>query len=609
MDRSLSPTDGQSERRPPSLGWFLTVALLLTVWVFHTAGRAGFCPADEGFVLAQARRLWNGQVPHRDFITPRPAGSAVLHLIDFLIPLPLLEASRLISLLEIVLYSTVLAALVLRRGPQRWSIVEIIAWAASVLVNLHGFPLMAWYTIDGILLVALGIATVDRGVLRSKRWLVVLGFVLLGAAPLTKQSFFAAPLLGVLRVLWGSPGAGMRARLQTIVLATVIGTFPGLLYVGIVAAAGGSQDMLAQLLGAAPVLGAPLLVPLLAPLRQPLLELAALLIALTASDLVAERVSARRDLATTFSLVLRAVATYAILALPLRAELGWAIPGNLWGARLFWALALIVLWRSVVERRLAGAGLALLVLGWMTTLSWGYANPNLVGGSIALGALCLLWRGAPLLAGGLAGVARPAAALGALLAAAWTVHAFTIARSRPYYDGPPSATTVALGPIVPAFGAVRSNGSTAQFIAEIVACIQRYPARRVAILPDNAWVYPALGLDNPLPVDWFYPPEYGGHDQQVLDSAARLRREGDFLVLFQTVSAFDLFRTDTLVPATPTSPIAFYFRAGFAQRIADALGGTKITCGSMAGRWSPAGSVSAGPRALEDKRKQVYEAR
>jgi len=122
---------------------FLAVALILTGWAFYSACLLGFCPTDEGYFLAQTWRLLNGEFPHRDFISPRPVGSAAFHALDFLVPLPLLEASRLIGLLEVVLYSTALATLVFRRGPGRWRPVETIAWAASVLINVHSFPLMA----------------------------------------------------------------------------------------------------------------------------------------------------------------------------------------------------------------------------------------------------------------------------------------------------------------------------------------------------------------------------------------------------------------------------------------------------------------------------------
>jgi len=42
----------------------------------------GFPATDEGFVLAYSRRILAGQVPHRDFIFIRPAGSPIAHLLE-----------------------------------------------------------------------------------------------------------------------------------------------------------------------------------------------------------------------------------------------------------------------------------------------------------------------------------------------------------------------------------------------------------------------------------------------------------------------------------------------------------------------------------------------
>lgn len=40
----------------------------------------GFNATDEGWMLAGSRRLLDGEVPHRDFISLRPAGSSLLHV-------------------------------------------------------------------------------------------------------------------------------------------------------------------------------------------------------------------------------------------------------------------------------------------------------------------------------------------------------------------------------------------------------------------------------------------------------------------------------------------------------------------------------------------------
>src|SRR6185312_11855792 len=119
------PGDGEHVRvgtdaRPRRLE--LTAALLrlvpvvaLAVALFAILGPWGANTMDGGLILAQSYRILHGQVPHLDFLTPRPAGSAYLHLVDFLLPLPLVLASRLVAVCEFAASALFFGLLVYRR--------------------------------------------------------------------------------------------------------------------------------------------------------------------------------------------------------------------------------------------------------------------------------------------------------------------------------------------------------------------------------------------------------------------------------------------------------------------------------------------------------------
>src|SRR5205823_6618447 len=81
--------------------------------VYATVGRLGFYPTDEGLLQAYTYRILHGQVPHRDFISPRPLGSALLHIVDFAVPGPLFEVSRVIALCEYAGFAVAFAWLLL----------------------------------------------------------------------------------------------------------------------------------------------------------------------------------------------------------------------------------------------------------------------------------------------------------------------------------------------------------------------------------------------------------------------------------------------------------------------------------------------------------------
>src|SRR6185436_6835443 len=65
--------------------WPHALALLALPLAAHLSfSQLGFNPTDDGFILAYSRRLLDGQIPHRDFISIRPVGSALLHAPELL---------------------------------------------------------------------------------------------------------------------------------------------------------------------------------------------------------------------------------------------------------------------------------------------------------------------------------------------------------------------------------------------------------------------------------------------------------------------------------------------------------------------------------------------
>ncbi|MBY0275813.1 hypothetical protein K2Z84_10750 [Candidatus Binatia bacterium] len=570
----------------------LIAALILVWWMFQIGARVGFCPMDEGLVLAQAHRLLLGQTPHIDFITPRPALSAVLHLGDLALPLPTFLASRLVALLQITTYSTVLASLVFRRNPRQWTLVQFCAWGCALLLNVHGFPLMAWYTIDGILLVAAGFALVDRDATDDRLTLAMgSGLVLLGAAPLTKQSFFAAPLVGALMLWTRAHGRPLGERVRSVARGVSITAIPGLLYAGIVAARGGSAAMVQQLLGAQATWGAVLLGPFLAPGgRQRLLALVAMLAVTSACDAQVRRGVRGAQAAILAALALRLALSVMIVAPAIEASLTWQLSG--WGVQIWCVVLVVCAWRMILERALDRVALLLLLLGWMTSLSWGYANPNLVIGSIALAGVWSLWRAVPAPPVAYTRAVGVAAAGLSLLALVVTARSFAVARSLPYFDRPAAEAVVDLGRVSPALAGIRGNPTTAAFLEDITTCIARHPARRVAVVPDNAWVYPALGLDDPLPLDWLYPPEYRSDSKAILRRTRTLAREGDYLVLFQPLPAHLVCRYDGPLPPAGVPFVPGGYGDGLPLSILTKLAGRNVRCGSVWGVWKPA--VAAG---------------
>ena len=546
------------------VGWPAVVCAL----IFVAFGRYGFNPTDEGFINGIAYRLLQGQVPHRDFILPRPVGSGYLHAPELLLPLPGLLVSRFIALVQIVAYSILLALLGLRRPFWRWSVPEVGLVAASVLVNLNTFPLMVWPTVDGILLVAAGAVLLHRGLERERLGFVVFSFVLLGAATAMKQSFWPAPFFAGLWLIAAAPGARRLIWLAAAVCAA--GVVPAA-YLGVVALGGGLDEMIGQFTSVPATLGAELfeLVPNAA-------ATATLAGSIAVLQLVRPPATTPRPILVV-PLAIAAVAVAGVVPVLGLEEV------DSWSIVLWWILCAQVVARSLLDRRPDWPGLMLIALGWMVSLSYGIPSPALVAGSIGLYVVLrtLPDSGTTEMSGQLRLDALRIAAL--ILMVAWTPTFVSGRLTYPYRDRPVEQLTASLSVVDDDFSGIRTNPVTAEYMAQIVDCIAAHPAQRVAVLPDNPVIYPALELSNPFPMDWILPLDTINSEHRLVEAAASLDDRGGYLVLFQPVGAHRLARMDAL---KRTSAGGFRDPA-LGALIRAELTGAEVTCGEFDGVWAP----------------------
>jgi hypothetical protein len=522
-----SPQPAADSRWATVLRMAWPVGLLLAVAIPILGD--GFNPTDEGLIAATGQRLLDGQVPHLDFITPRTAASAYLHLPELLLPTPLFLTGRLVALGEVILFSILLAWLVLGRAPSRWGLGAILGVAASTLINLNTVPLMPWYTTDGLLFASLGLVALREGLARDRGPFIAVAFASLALSAMAKQSF--APVV-VIGLVWLVAASAPAARPRRIALALAAVAVPIGLYAASVAARGGWSAMIGQLLASRPTFGEELLAPLGSPAS--VLVLVAVSVALAWVNRTRHRDG---DASTGRAGVVAAVVMTALVMTILLTS-GLRVTAY-WGILLTWLLGGYVAGTLLFARRLDGIGLILVLLAWMTSLSYGVPVPSLVAGSMALALIDRAWRHVPDLA-----VPRPmvaaSVAFGLLFVA--TVPAFAVARSEYVHrDAPRTELTADLGALSPALAGIRTNERTATYLRVMRDCVEAHPAESVVVLPDNPFAYPAFGWSNPLPLDFLYPPEYEGARDEVLRATSDLADRGDFLVLFQRV------RADTLL--------------------------------------------------------------
>jgi len=498
MSAQASPTESRSWRE--SAPWWLLLPLVCQA----SFGWIGFNPTDDGWLQAVARRLLEGEVPHRDFIFLRPALSAYLQ-----VPLVWLGGdhmiwwSRLWGWLELGAIAWLWSGIVGLRGVPR-----AIGYVGATLLSAHTFPVMAWHTIDGILFCTIAVRLAQRGWLRS-------AFFFAGCAALCRQNFaLFAPLLL----------CGVGGPVRSWFAAGFWSALPGMLYVAALAAVGAAGDFFLQIGSSG---GAFLKTAFVQPGSQPALWLGLLLGALSVLHF---RVRPRSG---TFWFVAITLILAALLSNgPSSIKVGGHI---LFGACAVWCVA-----RR--ERLLAWTALG---LGWTTMISLGYGTP-------VLAAAPLLLVFARLALGGREG--ERGVAFGALVALLAVIAAFTWARLRfPYCDAPAWTLTWDAGSALPGASGLRTNPRTIANLAELRDLALDREARRIpyVVLTDFSAHWIRSGQRNLLPVDWPSDTEIGPSPairERFWNALENLPPETEVWVQKYTVSYYG----HSLLPIDPT---------------------------------------------------------
>ena len=438
---------------------------LLLPFVCHWAfSWIGFSPTDDGWLQAVARRLLDGEVPHRDFIFVRPALSAYLQ-----VPLVALGGdhviwlSRLWGWLTVAVICWLWTGLVDARGAVRYAL-----YAIAVMLTAHTFPVMAWHTFDALLLCTIAVRLARDGRLKA-------AFFAAGTAALCRQNFaFFAPLL---LVAVGGPW-------RFWFVAGFWSALPALLYGAAIAALGGGRDFVLQIAAAGGQFKEAALERLF---FQPwwwagLAGGAALL-------------AARRKTPPA------AAVGWLVLGLGLASALAWM-------PRTFHLASFALL--GVVAVAGLGSGSRLLAvtgpaLAWVTMISLGYNNPALMAGALFV----LAWR---ILAAELPEPAGRRVLVGLLVVVIATAAALTRARLQyPYRDEPARQLAWPAGDVLPGAAGLRTNVRVISTLAELRQLTLEREAAGVpyAILTDVSahWIHSRQR--NLLAVDWPQETELG----------------------------------------------------------------------------------------------------
>lgn len=547
----------------------------------------GFNATDDGFILSQSARLLNGEVPHLDFVSPRPVGSALIHMPTLLLPGSTLMISRWVVLIEMGVASIAQVLILVRvfGFPKASYWVACIAVGAFV-INLHSFPLMAWHTIDGVLLVSVGALIVLLGSRNASQRAVMLGALIAGVSVVTKQSFAPVVLL-IPAFSIGLAPSGLRAKALVASWAVAL---PSLAYLAWCWLSGADvKQLLAG--GQTPGLRSMIVADRRALLVAVLFLIAPLLAVFSPRGLFMRWIHGRSGL-----LALSATQVILVVWLLLALKRNGLVLGGQWSWTAMWlAIASLAVVTALSGPRMIPA-VAIPIIGVMASLSWGYAQPSLVAGSMAvLVGMASVGVWAETIRHFRSNTVTQLSFMALPFVRFFAVALFCAAllisygvRTRIVYRDLPSHAQISdLGQTSNNLSMVTSNPQMAEVLRQVRACLAAYPTERMAVVPDGAIIPRLFGKTNPLPVDWWYPAELVTGRESTLAAAQQSTLDPrGHLVLFQTFNMGGIAGTDLAI-AEPGTGI-FDYPGGLATELFTTIPGEMVVCGSFLGRYQAA---------------------
>lgn len=444
----------------------------------------GFNPTDEGIVLAGARRILAGQVPHRDFIFIRPALSMLLHMPEVALGGPyVIWLSRLSFWIQEAAMGWLWIGIIVTLAgirPLRLTLRIPLALIAFFL-SVHTFPSMAWHTVDALFLSTVGLALIVGS---SKERGKLLGYAILGAASLCKQNFL--PLVPLALLLFGD-----WRNIRRIAAAVA----PGIAYGFYLLLNGALDDALPQMIATSGLWFVAVENYLHHTVFFQGLGVGAV------SMLLMQWSTNRHAPAMPMRLAALTLALAGILYFPMIIALHLTdgkLPFGLFGACIG-AMIASREWRLILPGVLACA------VAWLGSFSSGYQTPALSIGPVAVVLLVPVITGLPTLS--LPPVFHPLQRAGVHIIiwclAAFIGTGFGLYRTHVIYRDVPSKLTKDLGEVLRGGNMIRTNPETYALLANLEQVTKSIPAGKIfTVLPDFAAYWVRSPQENPLPTDW-----------------------------------------------------------------------------------------------------------
>ena len=526
---------------------FLFISILIIFQSINYVENEGFNPSDDGVIIAQSYRLLNGEIPHKDFISIRPVVSAYLHAIYFNLPFPLEATARwfvilaffAISLFWIfVLFSTFKLKY---KQKYNYEITFLSLLLFAFILNLSFYNLFPCTTIDAILFSVLGfslILSIFKEYLANKDIVKIsFGLLFFSIASLTRQNF---ALITIIAFAFTGFQLFRKKSYKILIICFLIGLLPFLLYLILLIKNDTLTLFLNQMNGRTELFQTGVLAYAKSFINSGLLILNIALIGAVIYYKYRRQKNKTANLIELFKKIMASVVLlYSILTLFFSVIIFFSGITELFSYSfdMFWILAIFVfavllLFSLTLKQKTVL--LFAVFLSWTSSISLGDNAPVFVIGILASTILYLLFTLAYLTK--LRFKYPIKEQKGIIVFSVFVLIVFILSifaqRKHNYRDLSASELKCNIGEIIPAFGNIKTNPVTFEYLKEIKFLYDSLNAKdKFVVVPNNAAIYPLLKSKNPFPLDWPQPAEYVGNENYLKDKLKEIIGNSEIYIL------------------------------------------------------------------------------
>jgi hypothetical protein len=546
--------------------WFIAFGLFLilgTIFYFTDfIQNEGFNPTDDGVILAQSYRILNGEIPHKDFISIRPAMSGVLHMLNFYLPFPLVESSRTFVLLQIFIFSLLWAFLLVKIFLKNTAHKKQLFFFACLglltfLLNLNTYHLYPWTTIDAVLFSTFGFAFLLKAIKNTPEdkaffFNAVFALIFFSIAALCRQTFIFLPFATGLFLLIKYVNKSCFIKLT---FTFILGSSPFLIYHTYLVSHNAIPEFVAQMTGRTELFETGILRYIKSCIiaRLGILNLIILFFVFISmikwipksnQNLIRKFTNYfRKENKTSWSIII------GIYSFALIFGIFWFFfhkDYKIIPFEFFWILFTLTVvgiqFKIFNFREIVLLGFSI-IIAWTSSISLGANSPIFVFGFLASVNLIIIYKLIDALK--LIDISKLPIIKFQIFSAILTIALVFVSihgqRKFNYRQLESDKLEFHLGDLIPAFGNIKTDQNTYGYYKDFMHLYHQYELKdHFIIIPNNAILYPALDSKNPLPLDWLIKNEHIGADEQLLESFQSLLQNDNTYILVDKINSIEM---------------------------------------------------------------------